>query len=374
LLAENEDSSVEGFNPFRYRSYVYDTETELYYLQSRYYDPKTGRFINADDSDYTDTDSGSPLSTNMFAYCENNAISGYDPNGTWKINDHIYITRGLGFSKTTVDWSVLPDKLLSSDSYYSAPFHSRSKRKDKTTNKLIVYDGLDCATYMYNMAITMIRDYYGLNYTREKKQDAVQFAYTKPEKSTKEVIILDKRYMGFLKKDGDGNLTNTVSINCEKAKRLISELNNRNFNRKDQSEAMLGLALHTFQDYFAHRIQVYGIWGNFSKKSLNEYPKREYKNNTVIRNTCSITEFNGKIKWSKNELEDAINVLPWRFNDAIRLSYSVYYGYYYKMSEMNLSLKIGNLEKTPKIYFREKNIFNYLLLYYKKHSVSVTWK
>lgn len=68
-------------NPFRYRGYVYDTETELYYLQSRYYDPKTGRFINADDSAYTDTYSGSPLSTNMFAYCENNHIMRIDRSG-----------------------------------------------------------------------------------------------------------------------------------------------------------------------------------------------------------------------------------------------------------------------------------------------------
>ena len=86
LLAENEDSSVEGFNPFRYRSYVYDSETELYYLQSRYYDPKTGRFINADSPEYTDTDSDSPLSTNMFAYCENNAVNKIDKNGNRTIN------------------------------------------------------------------------------------------------------------------------------------------------------------------------------------------------------------------------------------------------------------------------------------------------
>ena len=35
-------------NPLRYRGYVYDSETGLYYLQSRYYDPQIGRFINAD--------------------------------------------------------------------------------------------------------------------------------------------------------------------------------------------------------------------------------------------------------------------------------------------------------------------------------------
>ena len=41
---------IGEINPFRYRSYYYDTETGLYYLQSRYYDPVVGRFINADDT------------------------------------------------------------------------------------------------------------------------------------------------------------------------------------------------------------------------------------------------------------------------------------------------------------------------------------
>ena len=41
-------------NPFRYRSYYYDTETGFYFLQSRYYDPETGRFISADDISYLD--------------------------------------------------------------------------------------------------------------------------------------------------------------------------------------------------------------------------------------------------------------------------------------------------------------------------------
>lgn len=72
---------MAGLNPFSYRGYVYDDETGLYYLQSRYYDPKTGRFLNADVC--FDTESGSPLSTNMFAYCENNSIFSYDTNGYW---------------------------------------------------------------------------------------------------------------------------------------------------------------------------------------------------------------------------------------------------------------------------------------------------
>ena len=73
------DPILRELNPFRYRSYVYDNESGLYYLQSRYYDPFTGRFLNADV--YCDTMSGTPLSTNMFAYCENSAIMHYDRNG-----------------------------------------------------------------------------------------------------------------------------------------------------------------------------------------------------------------------------------------------------------------------------------------------------
>ena len=64
-------------NPFRYRGYYYDTETGLYYLQTRYYDPEVGRFINADGQ----LNEG-VLGYNMFAYCENNPVMKVDPTGT----------------------------------------------------------------------------------------------------------------------------------------------------------------------------------------------------------------------------------------------------------------------------------------------------
>ena len=65
-------------NPFRYRSYVYDNETGLYYLQSRYYDPQLGRFINADA--FASTGQGL-LGNNMFAYCQNNPVVYADYEG-----------------------------------------------------------------------------------------------------------------------------------------------------------------------------------------------------------------------------------------------------------------------------------------------------
>ena len=63
-------------NPFRYRGYVYDEETGLYYLRSRYYNPVVGRFVNEDGAIILGL-----LSTNMFAYCSNNPLSMVDTSG-----------------------------------------------------------------------------------------------------------------------------------------------------------------------------------------------------------------------------------------------------------------------------------------------------
>lgn len=75
------EPTIREINPIRYRGYVYDTETSLYYLQSRYYDPFAGRFLNADI--YCDTGTDTTLSTNMFAYCENNPANSIDTYGTF---------------------------------------------------------------------------------------------------------------------------------------------------------------------------------------------------------------------------------------------------------------------------------------------------
>ena len=38
-------STAAAKNPFRYRGYYYDSDLQLYYLESRYYDPEVCRFI-----------------------------------------------------------------------------------------------------------------------------------------------------------------------------------------------------------------------------------------------------------------------------------------------------------------------------------------
>ena len=70
--------TVGVINPYRYRGYRYDNETGLYYLQSRYYNPEWGRFINADGITGV---KGELLSHNMFAYCANNPVNMKDPSG-----------------------------------------------------------------------------------------------------------------------------------------------------------------------------------------------------------------------------------------------------------------------------------------------------
>ena len=71
-------STLAANNPIRYRSYYYDTALQMYYLQSRYYDAKICRFINADSALYH-----SMLGYNLFAYCGNNPINRFDSTGKY---------------------------------------------------------------------------------------------------------------------------------------------------------------------------------------------------------------------------------------------------------------------------------------------------
>lgn len=74
------DADIANANPIRYRGYYYDTETGFYYLNSRYYDPETCRFVNADG--YASTGRGL-LGNNMFVYCLNNPANANDYFGNY---------------------------------------------------------------------------------------------------------------------------------------------------------------------------------------------------------------------------------------------------------------------------------------------------
>lgn len=77
-------ATLSNVNPFTYRGYCYDFDIKMYYLQSRYYDPEICRFINADSTDYLGA-TGTLLSYNLFAYCENDSVNRVDEDGrSWK--------------------------------------------------------------------------------------------------------------------------------------------------------------------------------------------------------------------------------------------------------------------------------------------------
>lgn len=68
---------IAAFNPYRYRSYYYDVETGLYYLQSRYYDPEISRFVNSD----SQINSNSTIHLNLYAYVLNSPTVHIDYSG-----------------------------------------------------------------------------------------------------------------------------------------------------------------------------------------------------------------------------------------------------------------------------------------------------
>ena len=90
-VTDTSGTDIGTINPLRYRGYYYDTETGFYFLQSRYYDPTVGRFINADGQ--LSGVGGDMQGYNLFAYCQNDPVNMSDPTGHWP-----------KWIKTVADW------------------------------------------------------------------------------------------------------------------------------------------------------------------------------------------------------------------------------------------------------------------------------
>lgn len=90
---EISDSNHIGvLNPYRYRSYYYDTETKLYYINSRYYNPSWGRFVSVDSILGANDDI---ISYNLYTYVSNNPINNFDIDGHWKMPNWLKVTVGV---------------------------------------------------------------------------------------------------------------------------------------------------------------------------------------------------------------------------------------------------------------------------------------
>ncbi len=161
-------------NPFAYRGYCYDYDMGMYYLQSRYYDPSTGRFINADSTDYLDY-TGTVLGCNLFAYCENDPVNSIDTQGRSSQRIAEQLVEAIIMS-CVVDGFL--SKLISNRTYeikgkahkngsglYEMTIRYKPKKNKLNTNqfKLIIggYEAWNSKTTTYNADSSIYFDYYG---------------------------------------------------------------------------------------------------------------------------------------------------------------------------------------------------------------------
>ena len=137
---------VGNLNPFRYRGYYYDTESGFYYLMSRYYDPVTHRFINADG--YFQAGNGI-LDANTFAYCANNPVMFSDQSGeSLDVTIFYGLTAILSVSLTILDNITANDKKSSdTNAVVSAKYPITENPKEIAGIKITNYSYL---TYSSN--------------------------------------------------------------------------------------------------------------------------------------------------------------------------------------------------------------------------------
>ena len=136
--AITDQTHIANLNSLRYRGYVYDTETKLYYLQSRYYDPQTERFISPDV--FISTGQGI-TGHNMFAYCNNNPVNLFDPTG------HIAVTTIILIA------SIVVGVVAAGVTAY---------RSHKYTGEIDWFNAFVAGVYWFSMAFTCGMSAYGV--------------------------------------------------------------------------------------------------------------------------------------------------------------------------------------------------------------------
>ena len=122
ITQDTTDCNIATINPFRYRSYYYDEEIDMYYLQSRYYDSEIGRWLNADAAETVFAIiCGVIVSQNLVCYCFDNPVNMIDDQGMfgtpiqwamsiigglvgWYFGD--YVARKLGYSGGWKYWAI----------------------------------------------------------------------------------------------------------------------------------------------------------------------------------------------------------------------------------------------------------------------------
>ena len=213
-----ESECAEFENIFRYTGGVYDEASGLYYLNARYYDPDSGRFLSRDSYRGEAAD---PRSQHLYGYCYNNPINHTDASG--RFPDALLDGASLYFSVKDYSndrsvenaiWVVVdtvalliplvPGSYAAKGLAYAGDAISGIQWSDRTVDSIRLFDSLDDA-----------RDYYtGLENlndvskhprmtTKEAEEAANKLGYYKVNGTTKtgEAIFYNKKTKTYISQD-----------------------------------------------------------------------------------------------------------------------------------------------------------------------------
>ena len=137
----NDSTHIANINPYRYRSYYYDKETNLYYLNSRYYNPKWGRFLNADEL-LIQKNNGN----NLFLYCNNSPSTYVDATG--------YYAKKISYAYLyEYDYKIIKES--ETDSYEVRIIIDNQKYTAKIENQVLHFSFIENKNYNNQYAYTI---------------------------------------------------------------------------------------------------------------------------------------------------------------------------------------------------------------------------
>ena len=146
-------ASLGKLNPFRYRGYVFDEETGLYYLRSRYYNPNNKRFLCADSLF---------IPCSLFAYGKNSAPNSIDYDGRdaiW-VNSSDWVQQSgipLGHTSLVIEYEGTWYYTMYAQNRMYYTVVPKSKMSDlKTFSKLVIPKDAD---YTYDSATYIFGDF-----------------------------------------------------------------------------------------------------------------------------------------------------------------------------------------------------------------------